>query len=268
MSDNQKPFSSHFEFVLIGVCLILICTSGCGTTTNRSATEQLLMSDAVDLAVAQIDFRPLSNQRVYLDNTYLQTVKGQAFVNAPYIISSLRQQLTAAGCMLQDNREDAHIIVEPRVGALGTDGHEIAYGLPQTGALTSAASLITSTPGIPAIPELSVARVDAQSGIAKVMVFAYERESRQPIWQSGIARAESTSRNSWLLGAGPFQKGTVHGGVRFAGSKINSEADAPSIDYRPTVPYFSEHEFAPPIRAEESPRVADSPKEEDPDGAL
>jgi hypothetical protein len=201
---------------------------GCGTTTTRTATEQLLMSDAVDQAISQIDFQSLRGQKVFLDTLYLHSVKGVGFVNSEYIISSLRQQLTASSCLIQDTRESADIIVEPRVGALGTDGHEVVYGIPQAGSLTSAASMFSNSP-LPVLPELSLGKSNAQSGIAKVIVFAYDRESRLPIWQSGIAKAESTSSNTWYLGAGPFQKGTIYEGMRFAGQKL---PPAPQLDVR------------------------------------
>jgi len=216
--------STLLSMVVASISLLI----GCGTTNQRVGTEQLLMSDAVDLAVSQIDFSALKSEKVYLDSTYLQSVKGLGFVNAPYIISSLRQQLTAAECMLQDNREDAEIIVEARVGALGTDGHNVIYGVPKNNLLNSAANVLPNVPTIPAIPEMSVARIDAQTGIAKLLVFAYESKTRRPVWQSGISRAESTSRNAWLMGAGPFQRGTVHqgeGGIKFAGEKIDPKLD-------------------------------------------
>lgn len=250
-------------------CLVFLAC-GCGTTTQRVGTEQLLMSDAVDLAVSQINFGPLTGQRVFLDSSFLQSVKGFGFVNAPYIISSLRQQLTASGCLLQDNREDADIIVEARVGALGTDGHEVIYGVPKNNLLSSASSVIPNLPNIPAIPEMSAARIDAQSGIAKVMVFAYDSQTRKPVWQSGVARAESTSRNSWVLGAGPFQRGTVHDGIRFAGEKIEPSLDPlvrrdaskeKSSTSQQGVGYFEPHEFSPadPESGEPVERVAERP---------
>ncbi|MFT5301908.1 MAG: regulator of extracellular matrix RemA (YlzA/DUF370 family) [Mariniblastus sp.] len=183
------------------------------------ATEQLLMSDAVDSAISQIDFRVLRGENVFLDTTYLRSVKGTGFVNSDYIISSLRQQLTAAQCLIQDSEEKASIIIEPRVGALGTDGHDVVYGIPQSGSLTSAAAILSSAP-LPAIPEISFGKSNAQTGIAKVIVFAYDRETRQAVWQSGVARAESTSRNNWYFGAGPFQRGTIHEGTRFAGQEL------------------------------------------------
>ncbi len=205
--------------------LAAILVAGCGTTTRRIGTEQLLISDAVDDAVSQIDFSVLADRKVYLDSRYVASLRTNNFVDSNYVISSLRQQLTAAGAHIQDDREQAAVIVEPRVGALGTDGHEINYGLPKSGALTTAVTTLSSSP-VPAVPELSVAQIDAQTGVAKLVVFAYDRQSKEPIWQSGLAKAESTSRNTWILGAGPFQKGTIHEGVRFAGQTIEQHPAA------------------------------------------
>ena len=216
---------SHVGWPL-SFCLFALVAAGCGTTTQKLATEQLLISDAVDSAIAKIDFSHLSGETVYLDTTYLRAVKGIGFVNSDYIISSLRQQLAAARCLIQDSKEQAEIIIEPRVGALGTDGHEVTYGVPQsTSAIATAAAAISSGPPVSAVPEISIGRSDAQSGVAKVIVFAYERESKQPVWQSGVAKAESTSNSTWWFGAGPFQKGTIHEGFRFAGKRLeNSRA--------------------------------------------
>ncbi len=204
--------------------LLTLCCFGCGTTINRVATEQLLLSDAVDDAVNQIDFSHFRGRRCYLDTNYLRQNTNTGIVNSEYIVSSLRQQIVTAGALLQELRTDADIVIEPRIGALGTDGHEIVYGVPQGGSIASAANALSGTPvPLPAIPEIAFGKNDSQSGIAKVSVFAYDRVSRKPIWQSGIAKAETTSNNTWVLGAGPFQKGTVYEGLRFAGRKIPDE---------------------------------------------
>lgn len=201
---------------------LLTLTSGCGSTTSRTATEQLLSSDAVDMAVSQIDFRPLAGQQVYFDTNYLRNFKGIGFVNAEYIISSLRQQIVTAGCLLQDERDEADYIIEGRIGALGTDVHDIVYGLPASNTLSTAAAAINGAPPIPTIPEISFARKNDQKAAAKLAVFAYERESKQRVWQSGMAVARSSARDTWFLGAGPFQSGTVYDGVQFAGSHLDA----------------------------------------------
>lgn len=192
---------------------------GCGSTMQKMGTEQLLLSEAVDTAVGRLDFSTLSGRRVYLDRSYLQTMQTNNVVDANYIVSALRQQMVAAKCLIQENRDDAEIIVEPRVGSLGTDGHDVVYGLPQTTALSAAASAVSRMP-FPPIPELSLGRVNANLAVAKIAVFAYDRETREPVWQSGNSRAESTSRNTWIFGIGPIQRGSIYNGYAFAGNKF------------------------------------------------
>jgi hypothetical protein len=194
--------------------------SGCGTTTQRLATEQLLISDAVDQAVEQIDFNYLRDQDIYLETRYLTAIVGTGYANPDYIISSIREQLTAAGCRIHENRDDARIIVEPRVGALGTDGHEVTYGIPQTSQITTAAAALHSAPIVPAIPEIAFGKSDKQTGVAKLRIFAYDKETKMVVWQSGLKKSESTSNNTWVMGAGPFQKGSIHDKFRFAGNDI------------------------------------------------
>ena len=132
--------------ILITAMLItamLITATGCGTTRDKMATDQLLLSDAVDRAVAHIDFSPLDGETVFLDTQYIRQVKGSGFVNADYIISSLRSQMVLAGILLQEDRDEATFIVEPRVGALGSDGHDVNYGVPASQGLNAAASIVT-----------------------------------------------------------------------------------------------------------------------------
>ena len=70
---------------------------GCGTTKMTKATDQLLLSDAVERAIGTIDFRKLKHQRVYLDFQYVEKQKSLGLVNADYIKSALRHQMMACG---------------------------------------------------------------------------------------------------------------------------------------------------------------------------
>jgi hypothetical protein len=213
------------------------------------ATEQLVMSDAVDHAVAEFDFRPLAGRKVFLDARYVQNVKTTQFVNADYIISSLRQQMMAADCRLQDTPELAEIIVEARVGALGTDSHDVVYGLPASGVVSSAAALVPHAPVIPPIPEISLARRESQLGAAKLAVFAYDRQTRRPIWQSGIAQTKSAAQDVWVFGVGPFQRGSIYSGTQFAGSSLDLPgSDESDNDERDLISYDKRHIFASPER--------------------
>jgi hypothetical protein len=201
---------------LLGLLLV-----GCGTTKSQQATQQLLISNAVDLSISQMDFGILSGRSVYLDARYLVEAEAQGFGNAPYIISSFRQQMLFSGCQLRESAETADYIMEIRIGTLGTDNHDITYGLPASSVLSSAATLVTNAPTIPTLPEISLARKSDQRGIAKIAAFVYDRKLGTRVWQSGIQLARSNSSDFWILGAGPFQSGTIHDGTQFAGQQID-----------------------------------------------
>ncbi len=205
---------------LLGLLCVACLLAGCGTTKSRLATEQLLLSDAVDRSIASIDFRPLSGRKVYLETKYVQSVKGSGFVNSDYIISALRQQMLAARCYLEETADQAEYIAEVRVGALGTDAHDVVYGIPASNGLNNAASLVPNAPAIPTIPEISLAKKNDEVGAAKIALFAYHRETGEAVWQSGLAEARSTAKDTWFFGAGPFQRGTIHDKTRFAGDAL------------------------------------------------
>lgn len=236
------------SLLLCACASICAAFAGCGTTISHSATEQLLASDAVDRAVNKINFDVLANQKVFLDDKYAKNVKSVGFVNADYIISSIRQQLVAAGCLMQENNTSADYIAEVRIGAIGTDTMEITYGLPASNALSSAASLVSSAPVIPTIPEISIAKKNDYSSAAKVAVFAYHRETREPVWQSGVAQARSLARDTWILGAGPFQKGTIYDKTQFAGSELTLPFLSDGQNHGPETRYVYERVFKTPGR--------------------
>lgn len=198
----------------VTIALILLVFAGCGTTrwtdTSRTATEQMLVSDAIDRAVSRIDFKPMHGQSVYLDTTYLGAV-----TDKDYLISTLRQHMLASGCVMELAKEQAEFVVEARAGAVGTDRHDVLYGIP---ALNLPVAPVQGAPT--ATPEIALARRTDQKGVAKVAVFAYHRESGRPVWQSGVDTIASKAQNSWWFGIGPLQKGTIYDKAQFAGRDV------------------------------------------------
>ncbi|MBN2473583.1 MAG: hypothetical protein JXB62_03165 [Pirellulales bacterium] len=197
---------------------LLVCCSvlaGCGTTkwtdTRRTATEQLLISDAMDRAVSRLDFRAVAGKTVYLDSSPLSGV-----TDSTYLISVLRQHMLASGCILKDARTEADYVVEVRAGAVGTDRRDVLFGMPQT-QITG----MLPISGVPAsIPEMPLATKTEQRAVAKIALFAYNRKTGRPVWQSGGASVESRAKNVFVLGAGPFESGTIYDGMKFVGKKI------------------------------------------------
>ncbi len=200
------------RYGLLALLLLSATLTGCGTTkwtdTRRSATEQLLISDAMDRAVSRLDFRALAGQTVYLDANPL---KGTT--DSEYLISSLRQHMLASGCILKDKQPEANYILEARAGAVGTDHHDLKYGIP-------AVNIPTLIPaagfGIPSqIPEMPFVTKTNQVAVAKIAVFAYNRQTGRSVWQSGVVPAESKAKAIWVFGAGPFQRGSIYKGTEF-----------------------------------------------------
>jgi hypothetical protein len=180
-----------------------------------------LVSSAIDEAVSRIDFSVLRDKTVFLDSQYLDPL----VVDKGYLISSVRQVLLASGCLLQEDRVKATYVIELRSGGIGTDRHDVLIGLPQMSIPT-----FYLTQSLPAqTPELAVAKSTKQIGGAKIEVFAYNRLTGQPVWQSGIAQHKTLTKHRWLLGIGPFQSGTILSGTRWAGEPI-------------PIPFFGEKE--------------------------
>jgi hypothetical protein len=192
-------------------CLAVVVTAGCGTTrwtdSARTATEQMLTSDAIERAVMQVDATSLSGRKVFLDVSALDSTTDRL-----YLSSSLRHQLLACGVGLAENRTDAEVIVEARAGAIGTNRDELMVGIPATN-LT-----VMGFGGV--IPEMSAAKRTDQEAVAKITLFAYDRETGMPLWQSGVQNVASRTHDRWYFGAGPFKTGDINDNPRFAGIRL------------------------------------------------
>lgn len=221
MTRLARPMEGWFGAIRLLVLGLLALPAGCGTTRLQRATQQMVLSDAVDRAVSQLDFSPLKDRKVYLDTAYIRQIKGIDFVNAPYIISSLRHRLMSSGALLTDNKAEADVVVEPRVGALGYDGHDVTYGIPPSRLLSTASVLVPNAPQLPPLPEISVAKRSDEVGVAKINVFAYERATGEPLRGWKTAMAKSSARATWVFGAGPFQSGTIYSNPMFVGQEIH-----------------------------------------------
>jgi hypothetical protein len=200
---------------LVALAALSALLAGCGTTkwsdSPRTATEQLLISDAVDRAISEIDFAALADKSVYLDTRYIITTLDQN-----YVISTLRQHMLASGCIIKDKAEDSTYVVEVRTGGLGTNRQDLLFGVPATNLPTGGLLPMGSA----SIPEIALVKKTNQQGICKLAVFAYDRMSGRPVWQSGNRKISSRAKDTWVLGTGPFQRGTIYEGTAFAGERL------------------------------------------------
>jgi len=175
---------------------MLVCTSGCATTnttnTARTATEQLLLSNAIDQSLNKVDFSAMHGRKVFLDPAYLDGVDTQ------YVISSLRHHLLYNGVSLASSADKADMILEARSGGIGTDTTESYYGVPG----------ISLPGGMFTLPEIKLVTRMNQHATAKIGLAAYDADERE-IVGGGISIAQAHHNNWHVLGVGPFTTGTI-----------------------------------------------------------
>ena len=198
------------------ILVFTILAGGCGTTrmsdTLRTGTEQILLSAAIDRSISEMDFSALNGKDVFFDPQYLKGVSDEG-----YIVSSIRQRLLAEGVFLKAVRDEATYVVEARAGAIGTNRQDVLIGIPQTS--LPAGALAAGVPSV--IPEIPFAKKTLQKGVAKIAVFAYNQTTGQALWQSGASPITADARDTWVLGTGPFQRGSIYTGASFAGQRVS-----------------------------------------------
>jgi hypothetical protein len=188
-SHRPRPFSLLLA-ALIG--LIAGCTSTKQSNTARTATEQLLISNAVDQSLNKVDFGPLAGSTVFVEEKYIDCVdKG-------YIIGSIRHKLLQAGAMLAGKPEEADAIIEVRSGGVGTDVSSSYLGVPGF-----------TAPGMIGIPDIKIVTHDTQQAVAKIGIVVYSTKSKRELGEGGVSMARADDTNSYFMGFGPRQSGTL-----------------------------------------------------------
>lgn len=151
--------------------LALGCSSTRETTPQRTATEQILLSRAVDRAVERLKISLPPGTTVYLDPSRFEAY------DRGYAVSAIRDRFLASGARMVDARSEAQVIVEIRSGALSTDENEALVGIPSF-------SLPIPLAGDLETPELALLKQNSRRGIAKIGFTAH--------WTSNGALADRT----------------------------------------------------------------------------
>ena len=180
------------------LCALTALLTGCASTsssdTSRTGMEQLLLSDAIDQSLSKIDFRPLAGKAVFVDAQYLDCCdKG-------YVVGGVRHRVVTAGGRLAKDADSSECVCEIRSGGVGTDRQETYLGTPNI-----------ALPGITPIevPEIKVWNKKRQTATAKIGVMVYDTKTRVPLGPGGMSLARSDDANTFLMGVGPWQGGSV-----------------------------------------------------------
>lgn len=176
----------------LALAVATVGASGCRSTvrmtdTTQTGSQQLLLNSSADAVIRAIDFGPLAGRSAYLDP------EGLGDKSDKYLPYRIREQMAIAGVRLAESREDAEIIVQAGLAAYGTDSNLSTLGVTDSDQL----------------PDINLGVRHTQYGVAKLSMFAIERESGTLVWQSGPVRADSCLGIRKPFGMGPFYSGTI-----------------------------------------------------------
>lgn len=180
--------------ILLWCCALPLvgCATSSTSNTARTASEQLLISQAVDDSLSRVDFGTFAGHNVFVEEKYMDSV------DKNYIIGSIRHRLMMQGVRIVDKKEDSDISMEIRSGGVGTDSEKMFVGVPEV-----------TIPGMVSIPELRMVTKESQQAAAKLGIVAYHTQSGQILGDGGVSLAQSNSNNWFILGVGPYENGTL-----------------------------------------------------------
>jgi hypothetical protein len=172
--------------------LAALALAGCSTTRltepPQTATEELLVSTAVDHAVAELKPAVPPGRAVFLDPQYFT----DAALYQKYAVGAVRDQLLRQGAHLVDDRKSADIIVEMRSGAQSIDHHTFLVGIPGFPIPIPFAGALN-------FPQIALYERDRQTGIAKLAISSYGAKDGALVSSSGPAFAASDKTDFTLL---------------------------------------------------------------------
>ena len=190
--------------------------SGCSTMkqsdTARTGIEQLLISSATDQTLDKIDFRTISDAKVYVETKYLDCV------DKNYIIVALHQRLLKAGCTLVDKPEDSQVTLEVASGGVGTDRTDMFVGSP---------AIPLPPPSPISLPRMPIIERTQAMGTAKLAIVAYDTKTRAPVINSGFAMARADHKTWTVLGVGGMHSGRVPQELSQYAGETDSVTSAP-----------------------------------------
>jgi len=193
MPNEIKPW------MLAALLGVAVAVGGCGTRrftdTPRTATEQMLIAAAVDRAADQLDFAPLEDRKVFIDDKLVDRV------DKTFVVASVRARALAAGALLTEAADKADYVVELRSGAVGVDRTDYILGIPATSVPTPV--------GTAPLPEVALYKSVKQAGASRISFVVYRRDDRRFLYASGPAFGFSNQNNWWLFGGGPVVRGSV-----------------------------------------------------------
>ena len=155
--------------LLLSAACLAACTTERLTEPPETATEQLLISTAVDHAIGNLKPPIPPGSKVFVDATNFDMPDAN-IVLPKYTIGSVRELVLRSGGGLVDDKKAADLIVELRNGAQGIDHHTLLIGIPSLPIPIPLAGTLQT-------PEVALYKHDKQHGISKIAMSIYSAKT-------------------------------------------------------------------------------------------
>jgi hypothetical protein len=162
----------------LAALLVAGCTTLRETQPTHTATEQLLMSHAAEIAAGHLADALPPDGSVWIDDSHF---KGDG---SDYALGAIQAAFMKRGLVLAPDQKSSHLTVALRMGALSIDQSDTILGLP-AGYLP-----IPGTLSAFPIPEISVYSSNRRIGVAEFSAYAYVTATHQPVAFAGPAAGE------------------------------------------------------------------------------
>lgn len=152
-----------------GALLLLAaaCTTERQTEPAATATEELLVTNAVDRSVQNIHVDFPADSKVFVDTQYYDM---DGAVRPKYAIAAVREALLHSGAHLTEDRKDADTVVELRAAAQSIDHNSFLIGVPSFPVPIPLAGTLE-------FPEIALFKIDKQTGKSSLALTAYDRKN-------------------------------------------------------------------------------------------
>lgn len=167
-----RPRTFAFMALILATLALGACTTVRETSPERTATEQLLISTAVDRAVERMNLNIPEGTKVFLAGDQLEGPDGK------YATAAMRDRLLRRGAHLVADRGKAAAVVEIRAGALSIDDRQLLVG-------TGGFNLPIPFAGQFAFPEIALYKEKERLGLAKLAAVGYSVPEGKLIDSSG-----------------------------------------------------------------------------------
>jgi hypothetical protein len=164
---------SAFMALIMAMLALGACTTTRETSPQRSATEQLLISTAVDRAVERMDLKIPQGTKVFLDAEQLEGSDGK------YAAGAMKDRLLRGEANLVADRGKADAVVEIRAGALSIDDKQTLFGIGSFDVPVPLAGQAAK------IPEIALYKQKERVGVAKIAAIGYSTADGKLIESTG-----------------------------------------------------------------------------------